>query len=157
YSFPVPNGSSLSEITIWAGERVLNGEVVPGKEARKAYTEERDAGNDAGLGECSCTQTKNDVEYGTYRFSVSHVKANADTKVRFVYYQPLAIDTGVGRYVYPLADGGTDEAANSFWTRNPKVEQRFAMNVELKSGWPVDEVRVPGAEAEAKVTKIADG
>ncbi|MGZ4780085.1 MAG: VIT and vWA domain-containing protein [Thermoanaerobaculia bacterium] len=157
YSFPVPKSASLSELTIWAGERVLNGEVVPEQEAKKAYTEERDAGNDAGLAECSCTKSKDDVEYGTYKFSVSPVKANADTKIRFVYYQPLAIDTGVGRYVYPLADGGTDEVAKSFWTRNPKVEQRFAVNVELKSGWPVDEVRVPGAEAEAKVTKIADG
>ena len=157
YSFPVPKSASLAEITIWAGERVLNGEVIPADEAKKAYTEERDAGNDAGLGECSCTKNKDDVEYGTYKFSVSPVKANADTKIRFVYYQPLSIDTGVGRFIYPLQDGGTDEVAKSFWTRNQKVEQRFAVNVELKSAWPVDEVRVPGAEAEAKVTKVADG
>ena len=157
YSFPVPKSASLAEVTIWAGEKVLNGEVVPADEAKKAYTEERDAGNDAGLAECACTKNKDEVEYGTYKFSVSPVKANADTKIRFAYYQPLAIDTGVGRFIYPLQDGGTDEAAKSFWTRNQKVEQHFAVNVELKSAWPVDEVRVPGAEAEAKITKIADG
>lgn len=157
YGFPVPESASLSEITIWNGERVLNGEVIEAGEAKRVYQEERDAGNDAGLGECSCTKPKDEVEYASYKFSVSPVRAKSETKIRFVYYQPLKIDTGVGRYVYPLADGGTDEAAKSFWTRNPKVEQRFAVNVELKSGWPVDEVRVPGAEAEAKVTKIADG
>lgn len=157
YGFPVPASASLSEITIWNGERVLNGEVIEAKEAKQVYQEERDAGNDAGLGECACTKNKDDVEYASYKFSVANVAPQSETKVRFVYYQPLKIDTGVGRYIYPLQEGGTDEAAKSFWTRNPKVEQRFAINVELKSGWPVDEVRVPGAEAEAKITKLADG
>lgn len=157
YGFPVPSSASLSEITIWSGDRVLNGEVIEAKEAKQVYQEERDAGNDAGLGECACTREKDEVEYMSYKFSVSKVRASAETKIRFVYYQPLKIDTGIGRYIYPLADGGTDEAAKSFWTRNPKVEQRFAVNVELKSGWPVDEVRVPGAEAEAKIDKLADG
>lgn len=157
YGFPVPSSASLSEITIMNGERVLNGEVIEAKEAKRVYQEERDSGNDAGLGECSCTKPKDEVEYMSYKFSVSPVRKQSEVKIRFVYYQPLKIDTGVGRYIYPLADGGTDEIAKSFWTRNPKVEQRFAVNVELKSGWPVDEVRVPGAEAEAKVTKLADG
>jgi Ca-activated chloride channel homolog len=157
YGFPVPSSASLSEITIWSGDRVLEGEVIEAKEAKQVYQEERDAGNDAGLGECACTREKDEVEYLSYKFSVSKVRASAETKIRFVYYQPLKIDTGVGRYIYPLADGGTDEVAKSFWTRNPKVEQRFAVNVELKSGWPVEEVRVPGAEAEAKIEKLADG
>lgn len=157
YGFPVPTSASLSEITIWNNERELNGEVIEAKEAKRVYQEERDAGNDAGLGECACTKNKDDIEYASYKFSISPVRAQRETKIRFVYYQPLKIDTGVGRYVYPLQDGETDEAAKSFWTRNPKVEQRFAVNVELKSGWPVDEVRVPGAEAEAKINKLADG
>jgi Ca-activated chloride channel family protein len=157
YGFPIPSSASLSEITIWSGDRVLNGEVIEAAKAKEVYQEERDAGNDAGLGECACTKPKDQVEYMSYKFSVSKVRANAETKVRFVYYQPLKIEAGIGRYVYPLAEGGTDEAAKSFWTRNAKVEQRFAVHVELRSGWPVDEVRVPGAEAEAKIDKLADG
>ncbi|HYR27996.1 MAG TPA: VIT domain-containing protein, partial [Thermoanaerobaculia bacterium] len=157
YGFPIPSSASLSEITIWSGDITLNGEVIEAKEAKQVYQEERDAGNDAGLGECACTKEKDEVEYMSYKFSIAKVRANAETKIRFVYYQPLKIDTGIGRYIYPLQEGGTDEAAKSFWTRNPKVEQRFAVNVELKSGWPVEEVRVPGAEAEAKIDKLADG
>ena len=157
YGFPIPTSASLSEITIWSGDRVLNGEVIEAKQAKQVYQEERDAGNDAGLGECACTRKKDEVEYMSYKFSVANVRANAETKIRFVYYQPLKIEAGVGRYIYPLAEGGTDEAAKSFWTRNPKVEQHFGVHVELKSGWPVDEVRVPGAEAEAKIEKLADG
>ena len=157
YGFPVPSSASLSEITIWNGERELSGEVIEAKEAKRVYQEERDAGNDAGLGECACTKPKDEIEYASYKFSVSPVRKQSEVKIRFVYYQPLKIDTGVGRYVYPLADGGTDDAANAFWTRNPKVEQRFAISVELKSGWPVDEVRAPGAEAEAKMQKLGEG
>lgn len=157
YGFPVPSSASLSEITIWSGDKVLSGEVIEAGEAKRVYQEERDAGNDAGLGECACTRNKDDVEYDSYKFSVSPVRAKQETKIRFVYYQPLKIDTGVGRYIYPLQEGGTDEAASSFWTRSAKVEQHFAINVELRSGWPVDEVRAPGAENEAKVTKLAEG
>jgi len=157
YSFPVPKSASLSEITIWSGDREMNGEVVAADDAKKAYTEERDAGNDAGLGECSCNKKKDDVEFGSYKFSIARVAPSADTKIRFVYYQPLTIDTGVGRYVYPLEEGGTDEAAKSFWMRNATVEQRFALNVELKSAWPVDDVRVTGADNDAKITKVAEG
>lgn len=157
YGFPVPASASLSEITITNGERVLQGEVIEAKEAKRVYQEERDSGNDAALGECACTKPKDEVELVSYKFSVSPVRKQSEVNIRFVYYQPLAIDTGIGRYVYPLAEGGTDEAARSFWTRNPKVEQRFAVNVELKSGWPVDDVRVPGAEAEAKIEKLAEG
>lgn len=157
YSFPVPSSASLSEITIQNGEKTLNGEVLEAKEAKQVYTEERDAGGEAGLGECSCTKPKDEVEYMSYKFSVANVRAQSEVKIRFVYYQPLKIDTGVGRFIYPLEEGGTDENAKSFWTRNPKVEQHFAVNVELKSGWPVEEVRVPGAEAEAKIQKLAEG
>src|SRR5688500_15667107 len=34
YGFPVPSSASLSEITIWSGERVLEGEVIEAEEAK---------------------------------------------------------------------------------------------------------------------------
>lgn len=150
YTFPIPKSASLSEMTIWSGDRELNGEVVEAKEARRVYEEERDAGNDAGIAE------KN--SYQNFSFAVSPVKAKADTKVRFVYYQPLPIDTGIGRYVYPLEEGGTDDPrAAQFWTRNAKVEEHFTVDLELKSEWPVDDVRVPGAVQDASITKVDAG
>src|SRR5947207_1860014 len=111
YSFPVPTSASLAELTILSGDKTLEGEVVEAEEARKVYEEERDSGNDAGLGECSCTKKKDDIEYSSYKFPIANVRAQSETKVRFVYYQPLKIESGVGRYVYPLQEGGTDERA----------------------------------------------
>lgn len=149
YAFPVPKGASLSEVTIVTGEKTLHGEVRPKAEAEAAYAEEKKAGNDAGLA------TKN--SYLTYEFKVAPVRANAEVQLRFVYYQPLEIDAGVGRYLYPLEDGGTDEVAKSFWTTNAKVEGSLAINVDLKSAWPVDDVRVPGFEAAAVVRRLDPG
>jgi Ca-activated chloride channel homolog len=135
YAFPVPKSASLSEVTIVTGEKTLNGEVLAKAEAEKVYEEEKKSGNDAGLA------SKN--SYLTYEFKVSPVRANSEVKLRFVYYQSLEIDAGIGRYLYPLEEGGTDDIAKTFWTTNAKVEGALTINVELKSAWPVDDVRVP--------------
>jgi Ca-activated chloride channel family protein len=149
YSFPVPTSASLSEITINTGEKTLNGEVLPRAEAEQAYAEEKAAGNDAGLG------TKNG--YQTFEFKVAPVRAQSEAQLRFVYYQPLEIDTGMGRYVYPLADGGTDEVAQSFWSANDQVEGELLFNLDLKSAVPVDGVRVPGFEQVALIDQVDSG
>lgn len=149
YAFPVPRNSSLSEVSIATDEKTLNGEVLPRADAEKAYEEERKSGNDAGLA------AKN--SFHTYEFKVAPVRANAEVRLRFVYYQPLEIDAGVGRYLYPLEDGGTDDIAKSFWTTNAKVEGTLSINVELKSAWPVDEVRVPGFETAIAPQRVDEG
>ena len=112
YSFTLPKSASLSEVTIYIGEREINGEVLEKQKAQQIYEDEKSCGNEAGLAE------KN--EFYTFDFKVHPVAANDETKIRFLYYQPLGIDTGVGRYLYPLEDGGTDDAAMSFWTTNDR-------------------------------------
>jgi Ca-activated chloride channel family protein len=149
YAFPLPKSASLSEFSIFAGERQIDGEVVARSDAERVYTEERDRGNDAGLA------SKNDIQ--TFEFAVSPVRAKGETGIRFVYYQPLEIDTGIGRYVYPLEDGGTDDIAASFWLQNAQVEGTFSATFELQSAWPLQEVRVPGFETEAAVRKLDAG
>jgi Ca-activated chloride channel family protein len=149
YSFPLPKSASLSEVTIYVGEREINGEVLEKQKAQHLYEDEKSRGNEAGLAE------KN--EFYTFDFRVHPVPANDETKIRFLYYQPLRIDTGVGRYLYPLEDGGTDEAGMSFWTTNAKVDNTFSVNLELKSAYPVQDVRIPGFEAAAHINQLAEG
>ena len=148
YSFPLPKSASLSEVTIIVGEREIQGEVMEKQKARQIYADEKSRGNETGLAE------KN--EFYTFEFKVHPVPANDETKIRFLYYQPLNIDTGVGRYLYPLEDGGTDEAGMSFWTTNAKVENTFSLNLELKSAYPVQDVRMPGFEAAAQINSLAE-
>jgi Ca-activated chloride channel homolog len=149
YSFPIPKSASLAEMTILAGESRLEGEVVRAEEARRIYGEEREAGEDAGL-------ARQD-SYKTFEFFVARVPAQAEASFRFVYYQPLEIDTGVGRYVYPLEDGGTDDLAAAFWEKEETARRSFAFHLELSSCWPVEEVRMPGIEAAAKLQRIDEG
>ncbi len=149
YAFPVPKSASLSEVTIYVDERELHGEVLSKDEAEKIYEEEKDKGNDAGLAK------KN--SYQTFEFHVHPVRAKAETRLRFVYYQPIELDTGVGRYVYPLEDGGTDDVGASFWTPSEKVEGTFSVDVEIKCAYPVADVRVPGFEAATVTDRLDEG
>ncbi|MBW2443660.1 MAG: VWA domain-containing protein [Deltaproteobacteria bacterium] len=148
YSLPLPKSASLSEVTIYVGEREINGEVLEKQKAQQLYEDEKSRGNEAGLAE------KN--EFYTFDFRIQPVPANDETKIRFLYYQPLNIDTGVGRYLYPLEDGGTDDAGMSFWTTNAKVDNTFSVNLELKSAYPVQDVRIPGFEAAAQINQLAE-
>ena len=149
YSFPLPKSASLSEVTYYVGEREIHGEVLEKNKARKLYEDEKSKGNESGLAE------KND--FYTFEFKVFPVPASGETRIRFLYYQPLSIDTGVGRYLYPLEEGGTDEAGMSFWTTNAKVENTFSINLELKSAYPIQDMRVPGFEAAATITELKEG
>jgi Ca-activated chloride channel family protein len=150
YRFPVPKSASLSEMTLTLGEREIHGEVVEKEKARTVYEDEKSAGNETGLA------TKQGYQH--FDFHVHPIKAKSETRLRLVYYQPLEIDTGVGRFVYPLEDGGTDDAAAGFWSpTNEKVEGVFSADLELKSAWPVADVRLPGFEKETVTDKLAEG
>lgn len=149
YAFPVPKSASLSEVTVLIGELEIEGEVVERDRARAIYESERDRGRDAGLASKQA--------FDTFEFRVSPIRAGAETRVRFAYYQPLEIDTGIGRYAYPLEDGGVDELAKQFWLTHDVVRGPFSIDVELKSAWPVTDVRAPGFEGDAVVTPLGEG
>jgi Ca-activated chloride channel family protein len=129
YTFPLPQHASLSEVTVYAGEQEIHGEVVTRQQAQQIYQEARAHGRDAGLASKRGFQA--------FDFVVSPVPARGETRVHCVYYQPLAIDTGVGRYLYTLEDGGTNDAGASFWQTNTTVEHAFSLRLELKSASPV--------------------
>ena len=135
YSFPVPEKAAVAEFTMWIDGKPVIGEVLEKKRAREVYEQEKAAGREAGLTE------KN--SYKSFDISVSPVRAGQDTKIRMVYLQPIDIDTGIGRYVYPLEEGGTDQHKLAFWTANDKITERFSFDVELRSSYPVDAVRLP--------------
>ncbi|MCP4808296.1 MAG: VWA domain-containing protein, partial [Proteobacteria bacterium] len=116
------------------------------EEAREAYEEEKDSG--AGLAE--------EQESEVYDFSVSPVPALGELSFTYLYYQPIELDTGVGRFLYPLEDGGTDEAAKSFWTQESRVHRSFSFHARVESVWPIEDVRMPGLDAAARITRPND-
>jgi len=94
YEFPVPPQAALSEMTIQTGDHVLRGEVVAREQAQQVYDAESAQGAQAGLA------TQNG--YQNFQFSVANIPAAGDATLSFVYYEPVSIDTNVGRFLYPL-------------------------------------------------------
>ncbi len=148
YSFPIPKKASLSEISLWIDGNEVVGEVIEKERAREIYEDQVTKGNDTALAE------KNDFK--TFEISIGRVRAGTDTRVRMVYYQPIEIDLNIGRYVYPLAEGGVDEERIAFWEIDNKVHEHFSFHLKLKSAFPVADVRVPGYDQFAMITHTND-
>ncbi len=141
YSFPVPEHAAVSEFTMWIDGKPVVGEVLEKQHARTVYEQEKKAGRDAGIAEKD--------SYKTFDISVSPVRAGMETRTRLVYLQSAKVDTGIGRYVYPLEEGGVDEQKLAFWTANDKVTNSFSFDLKLRSAYPVEAVRVPGLSTAA--------
>jgi len=149
YSFPLPREASLSELSLWIDGQEVVGEVLEKQRANEIYQEQKSQGNQTAIAE------KDD--YKTFDVSVSPVKANDHTRVRLVYYQPLTIDLNIGRYVYPLAEGGVDEEKIAFWSVDSDVEESFSFDLILKSAQPVKDLRMPGYTDHAVIEMIQNG
>ncbi|MCP4433144.1 MAG: VWA domain-containing protein [Gammaproteobacteria bacterium] len=135
YSFPLPEKAAVAEFTVWIDGKPVSGEVLPKQQAKQVYETEKAAGREAGLMEKDT--------FKTFDIKVSPVRASSDVKIRFAYIQPAHVDTGMGRYVYPLEEGGVDEQKLNFWTANELVQRNFSFNLKLKSDYPVDALRMP--------------
>ena len=135
YSFPVPEKASVGEFTYWIDGKPVTGEVLEKQKAREVYQQERSQGREAAL-------TEQD-SYRTFDTTVYPVKPMQDVRIRLVYIQPAHVDSGIGRYVYPLEEGGVDEQKLAFWSYNDVVTEAFSFNLKLRSSYPIDEMRLP--------------
>ena len=147
YSFPVPLHAAVAEFTYWIDGKPVTGEVIERERARQIYESERAAGRETALAEKD--------EYRTFDISVYPVAPQSDVRTRLVYLQTAHTDTGIGRYVYPLEEGGVDEQRLAFWEVRDVVTGNISFDLELKSSYPVDAVRVPN-QAGARVERLGE-
>lgn len=134
YAFPVPKGAVVGEFTYWVDNVPIHAEVVEKERARDVYQKEKQAGREAALVEKD--------SYKKFDVLVTPVRAGQDVRIRLVYLQHLGIDLGVGRYVYPLEDGGTDVSQrNSFWQGGETVKEDFSFMIDVRSSYPVENMR----------------
>lgn len=144
YSFPVPDKAAVAEFTYWIDGQPVTAEVLEKQQARAVYEQEKAAGREAGL-------TEKD-DYRSFDIHVTPVRAQQSTRIRLAYLQSTHTDSGIGRYVYPLEEGGVDQQKLSFWTANEAVQQAFSFNLELKSAYPVEALRMPN-QPRAQITQ----
>jgi len=147
YSFPVPEKAAVGEFTYWIDGQAVTGEVLEKEQAREIYEQEKQAGRESAL-------TEQD-SYKTFDISVYPVRAGQDVRIKLTYIQPVHIDSSIGRYVYPLEDGGIDEQRLSFWTYKEVVEESFSFNLSFRSSWPINDFRLP-KHAQANIQKLSD-
>ncbi|WP_371194752.1 VIT and VWA domain-containing protein [Glaciecola sp. SC05] len=135
YSFPVPKKAAVGEFTYWLNNTPITAEVVAKKQARDIYEKEKQAGRNAALVEQD--------DYRTFDISVANIQAQQKVRTKLTYIQAVHIDTSVGRYVYPLENGGVDEQSLQFWTQNDTVEAAFSFTLNFRSAYPVEQFRLP--------------
>lgn len=138
YSFPVPEDAAVGEFTFWIDGLPVHAEVLEKKAARTLHEQQQQQGMESALVEQD--------EFRTFDMEVSPVRASQDVRVRLVYLQKTPVDHSIGRYAYPLEDGGVDEAANNFWHRNEELHDAFSFKLRLRSAYPVDALRVTNGE-----------
>ncbi len=148
YSFPVPEKGAVAEFTYWIDGQPVTGEVLPKEKARQVYEDQKAAGRETALAEQD--------NYKTFDMTVWPVGAGQEVRIRLAYMQPAHLDTGIGRFVYPLEEGGVDEDRLAFWNADDTVTGRFSFDLALRSAYPVEALRLP-AHPQAMVSQDADG
>lgn len=133
YQFPVPENATVTDFTVWIDNKPVNAEVVSKDDGQKIYRQEKQAGRKTGLA------SKN--SHYNFDVLVSPIRPNADTKTRIQYIQALKLDSGIGRYVYPLQEGNVGEQ-NHFW-QNSAVTEQFSFQANIRSSHPIKDVRLP--------------
>ncbi|MFK7852524.1 MAG: VIT and VWA domain-containing protein [Granulosicoccus sp.] len=142
YSFPVPEQAAVGEFTYWIDGQPVHAEVLEKQAARALHEQQKQVGNESALAEKD--------KYRTFDVEVSPIRAGQDSRIRLVYLQKAHVDHSMGRYVYPLEEGGVDEARKDFWLRNDQVSEAFSFQLRLRSAYPVDAMRVTNGQAQVQ-------
>jgi len=81
YTFPVPQGASVSNFSMWIGGKEMTGEVVEKQRARQIYESYKQTRRDPGLLE--------QVDYKRFEMRVFPIAAHAEQRVKITYAQEL--------------------------------------------------------------------
>lgn len=125
YVFPLPEDASVTDFAMYINGKRTRGELVEKEKARSIYQDIVRRMKDPGL-----------LEYiggNLFRVSVYPVPRNSDQKIELTYSQPLAFESGLYKFVYPLK---TDD-------RSATTLEDFTVRVSLSSSLPIRSVYSP--------------
>jgi Ca-activated chloride channel family protein len=94
YVFPLPEGASVSEFTMWVGGKPVEGEILPADEARRIYEDIVRRRRDPALLEYVGRQA--------VKARIFPIPPGGSRKIELEYTQVLPVDSGLVRYDYPL-------------------------------------------------------
>lgn len=137
YTFPVPNGASVSNFTMIINGKEMIGEVVEKQRAREIYDSYKAKRRDPGLLE--------QVDYKSFELRVFPIAAGAEQRISVTYYQTLDFDHNQATYVYPLASTTVGEI-------DSKTHGKFGFTIDVKSEIPIVELKSPSHQDDFVVT-----
>ena len=128
YTFPVPNGASVANFSMWINGKEMIGEVVEKERAREIYESYKRVNRDPGLLE--------QVDFKTFEMRIFPIPAGAEQRVKITYYQQLDVDDDRVTYVYPLDTNVRREIDQA-------TTGRFALTMRVLSEIPIEEMSSP--------------
>ncbi|MEM8732671.1 MAG: VIT domain-containing protein [Planctomycetota bacterium] len=141
YTFPVPNGASISNFSMEIAGKEMIGEVVEKKRAREIYDSYKRVRRDPGLLE--------QVDYKTFELRVFPIAAGAEQPISITYYQRLDFDHNQATYVYPLA-------TNTAGIVDDRTHGKFGFTIDAKSEIPIVDLQSPSHAADFVITNPAE-
>ena len=140
YTFPVPNGASVSNFSMIINGKEMIGEVVEKQRARQIYESYKSTRVDPGLLE--------QVDYKRFEMRVFPIAANAEQHIKVTYYQQLNFDHDWATYVYPLAT--STEGASE------RTTGKFALTIDVNSEIPITDLKSTSHDGQFVVVSHSD-
>jgi Ca-activated chloride channel family protein len=94
YMFPLPEGATINDFSMWVDGERLSGEVLPAEQARHIYEDIVRRQRDPALLEY--------VGRNVFRASIFPIPPQAEKRVEIEYTEVLPLDNGLVHYRYPL-------------------------------------------------------
>lgn len=141
YTFPIPEGASVANFSMWIGGKEMVGEVVEKERARQIYDSYKQQQRDPGLLE------QNDFK--TFEMRIFPIGPRAEQRVQIAYYQELDFDHDRATYVYPLATVTHRDL-------DPRTRGRFALNLNVRSMVPITSLDSPSHANDFVVVRHGD-
>ncbi len=124
FIFPLPQGASVNNLTMWVDGQAIEGKILPADEARQIYIETVRRLVDPAL-----------LEYigaSAIQASIFPIEPNQSRRIEISYDQVLEIENGLFNYVYPLHKGNAARQIG-----------QMSISVSVKSRDPIRNVYSP--------------
>jgi Ca-activated chloride channel family protein len=141
YTFPVPEGASVANFSMWIDGKEMVGEVVEKERAREIYNSYKQRRRDPGLLE--------QTDFRTFEMRIFPIAPRAEQRVQITYYQELSVDDDWATYVYPLATATRTDV-------DSRTRGRFALTLDVRSEIPIQSVTSPSHADEFVTARHAD-
>lgn len=122
YTFPLPNNAAVDAMTMYVGDRVIQGKIKPREEARAIYDAARHAGRTASMLE----QERPNI----FTQSVANIRPGEKVRITISYVETLKYEAGSYEFVFPMVVG-------------PRYIPGGEVAGKQGGGWAPDTNRVP--------------